>query len=41
MSDPIAPARGCAIGFVIGGFLWVVIFALAALAWVNVIVPRL
>jgi hypothetical protein len=27
MSDPLRPARGCAIGLVIGCFAWVLFFA--------------
>lgn len=30
MSDPIAPARGCAFGLLISGFLWVVLLVVAA-----------
>jgi hypothetical protein len=31
MTDPMAPARGCAFGLLIGGFLWVVILVVAAI----------
>jgi hypothetical protein len=36
MDDPIAPARGCAFGLVIAGFLWLAFFVVLA-----VIVSRL
>jgi len=41
IEDPIAPARGCAWGLVIAGFLWVAILVAVAVVWVNVIEPRL
>ena len=31
MSDPIAPARGCAIGFLIGALVWFAFFAALAM----------
>jgi hypothetical protein len=31
MRDPIAPARGCVIGFLVGGILWAAFFGALAL----------
>ena len=38
--DPLAAPRGIARGLLISAFLWVAIFATAAVVWLNVIAPE-